>query len=166
MPTLHLVHGLPGSGKTTFAVRLARETNAVRFTHDEWMVTLHGCNPPEAVFRPQAARIFQLIWAHAARVLATGTDVVIDAGFWTRTSRDEARRWAAGRGAACRFYAMDVSLAEARQRVLARTAALPDATLEITGPTFDVLAAQLEPMGPDEPHELVPATWLARRAVG
>lgn len=155
MPTLHLVHGLPGSGKTTFAVRLARERNAVRFTHDEWMVTLHGTNPPEALFREQFPRVFALIWEHAGRVLVTGTDVVIDAGFWTRASRDEARRWAAEQGVACRLYAMDCVVAEARRRVLARTAAMPEGALEITGPTFDALAAQLEPLGPDEPHDLV-----------
>jgi predicted kinase len=157
MPTLHLVHGLPGSGKTTFAIRLARELNAVRFTHDEWMVTLHGSNPPEDLFRQQFPRVFALIWEHAARVLATGTDVVIDAGFWTRASRDEARGWATQHGVAARLYAMACPPAEARRRVLARTAAMPEGALEITGPTFDVLAAQLEPMGADEPHEVVRA---------
>lgn len=155
MPTLHLVHGLPGSGKTTHAIRLARELTAVRFTPDEWMVALHGTNPPEALFRPQLERIFSLIWEHAARVLATGTDVVIDAGFWTRASRDEAREWARAHGVRCRLYAMDCPLAEARRRVLARTAAMPEGVLEITGPTFDLLAAQLEPLGPDEAHERI-----------
>ncbi len=155
MPTLHLVHGLPGTGKTTYAIRLARERRAVRFTPDEWMVTLHGTNPPEPLFRDQLAKIFTLIWEHAARVLAAGTDVVIDGGFWTRASRNDARRWAGERAVECRFYAMRCSLVEARHRVLQRTASLLPGTLEISAATFDFLAAQLEPMAADEPHIVV-----------
>lgn len=156
-PTLHLVHGLLGSGKTTLARRLERELPAVRFTHDEWMVTLHGTNPPEAVFRPQAERIWTLIWLHAARVLRAGADVVIDGGFWTRASRDEARRRAEESGVPAKFYAMRCTIEEARRRVLARTAAMPEGALEITGPTFDLLAAKLEPIGADEKVEWIEA---------
>ncbi len=157
MPTLHLIHGLPGAGKTTYAVGLARERKAVRFTPDEWMVALHGTNPPERLFRDQAPRIFALIWVHAGRVLAAGIDVVIDGGFWTRASRDEARAWAAQRGVNCRLHALSCDLDEARRRVLERTAAMPADTLEITAATFDLLAAQFEPLGPDELHEDVAA---------
>ena len=91
MPTLHLLHGLPGSGKTNFARKLARDLRAVRFTPDEWMVILHGTNPPEVVFRPQHEKIMALIWSHVERVLGAGTDVVLDVGFWSRASRDDAR---------------------------------------------------------------------------
>ncbi len=155
MPTVHLVHGLPGAGKTTCAIRLAREHGAVRFTHDEWMVALHGKNPAEALFREQARRIWTLIWEHAGRVLAVGSDVVIDGGFWTRASRDEARNWARQRGVDCRVYALACPLEEARQRVLARTAKMPPGALEISSSTFDYLVAQLEPLGADEPHVVV-----------
>ncbi len=92
MPTLHLLHGLPGSGKTSFGRKLAHDLPAVRFTPDEWMVTLHGTNPPEAVFRPQHEKIMALIWSHVERVLGAGTDAVLDVGFWSRASRDDARR--------------------------------------------------------------------------
>ncbi len=155
MPTLHLLHGLPGSGKTGLARKLSRELPAVRFTPDEWMVTLHGTNPPEAVFRPQHEKIMVLIWSHVERVLGAGTDVVLDVGFWSRASRDEARTRARALGVPCRFYALKCSLSEARKRVLARTAKMPAGELEITEPTFEFLARQMEPMGADEPHIVV-----------
>ena len=154
-PTLHLIHGVPGSGKTTFARQLEQQTRAVRFSPDEWMVKLHGINPPERLFRSQQERIMDLIWEHAGRVLRAECDVVLDGGFWSRASRDDARRRAAEFNVPCRLYALLADLGEARRRVLARTKTMPPNTLEITGPTFDYLVGQLEPLGADEEHILV-----------
>ena len=42
MTTLLLTCGLPGSGKTTLARRLAGERDAQRFTKDEWVRDLGG----------------------------------------------------------------------------------------------------------------------------
>lgn len=114
------------------------------------MVTLHGTNPPEALFRPQHERIMALIWEHTGRALRAGADVIIEGGFWSRASRNEARANAKKFNVPCKLYALRCSVEEARRRVLARTQALPPATLEITGPTFDFLVGQLEPLGLDE----------------
>ena len=155
MPTLHLLHGMAGSGKTTFARQLEREFHAVRFSPDEWMVTLHGTNPPESVFRPQLERIMMLIWEHVSRVLRAGSDVVLEGGFWTRASRDEARRHARELGVSWRLYALHCPVEEARRRVKERTKALPPGALEITDATFDHLLRQVEPLGDDENHIVV-----------
>jgi len=122
------------------------------------MVALHGINPPESVFREQLARITDLVWEQAGRVLRTGGDVVLDSGFWTRKSRDEARQRAKDLGVAWQLYSLQCPVEEARRRVLARTEELPPGTLEITGPTFDCLLRQVEPLGEDEDHILVEAS--------
>ncbi len=155
MATLHLLHGIVGSGKTTFARKLERELPAVRFTHDEWMTGLHGQDPPAAGFPDAAARIWELIWMHAGRVLRVGADVVLDGGFWSRASRDDARRRAAAFGVACRLYDVRCPEAVARTRTRRRTTAMPAGALVITDATFDVLRTRVEPLGADEPHVVV-----------
>ncbi|MFT3781026.1 MAG: ATP-binding protein [Nibricoccus sp.] len=154
-PTLHLIYGIPGSGKTSFAVKLERETRGVRFSPDEWMVTLHGTNPLEKLFREQHERIMLLVWEHVGRVLRAGCDVVLDAGLWTRADRDEARKRAAEFDAQSRLYALQCDVDEARRRVAARNKALPFGALEITEATFEVLLKRIEPLGEDEAHILV-----------
>src|SRR5215831_19511334 len=41
IPTVHLLCGLNGAGKTTYAVRLAEARGAVRFSLDEWLLMIH-----------------------------------------------------------------------------------------------------------------------------
>ncbi len=42
MPTLHLISGLPASGKTTYAAELRKKVNGVLFNLDRWLITLFG----------------------------------------------------------------------------------------------------------------------------
>jgi len=160
MATLHLLHGAVGSGKTTFARQLERQIRAVRFTPDEWMVQLYGDRPPVRTFQETLDRLYDLIWEHAARVLRTGTDAIMDCGFWTRAARDEARRRAAELGASYRLYALVCPAHVARQRVLRRTAELAGQTFWINEPAIDELNARIEPLGPDEDHVAVDGEHL------
>lgn len=96
-----------------------------------------------------------LIWVQAEQTLLAGGDVIMDVGFWSRTSRNEARERAMVIGVPYQFYVLPCSLAEARRRVLERTALMPPGALEITEPTFEFLARQMEPMGADEEHIVV-----------
>ncbi len=160
MATLHLLHGAVGSGKTTFARQLERELRAVRFTPDEWMLRLYGDRPPVATFQETLDRLDDLLWEHAARVLRTDTDVIMDCGFWTRASRDDARRRAASLGVPCRFYAISCPPAVARQRVLRRTAELAGRTLWINEPAIEVLNARVEALEPDEEHVAIDGEQL------
>ena len=47
MATLHLMVGLPCSGKTTLAKKLEQERSALRLTPDEWQVLLFGQDAEE-----------------------------------------------------------------------------------------------------------------------
>jgi len=161
MATLHLIYGAVGSGKTTFARQLEREVRAVRFTPDEWMLLLYGDRGPEDAFHATLDRVYELIWEHAVRVLRTGTDVIMDCGFWTRAARDEARRRAAELGVSYRIYAIQCPREVARQRTLRRTEELAGRTLWINEPAIDALNGRVEPLAPDEDHVVIDGERLA-----
>jgi predicted kinase len=153
--TIHLLHGPVGSGKTTFARLLERDRRAVRFSPDEWMCSLYGENPPAERFQDYLERILAVIWQIVARLVELDVDVVLDFGFWTRQSRDEARERARKLGAAVKLYQLTCSEPEMRRRVLARTAAMPPGALWINEAAIDLFRLRLEPLGPDEDHIVV-----------
>ena len=45
MSEIHLIHGFIGFGKTTLAKQLEKSLPAIRFTHDEVMLSKYGRNP-------------------------------------------------------------------------------------------------------------------------
>jgi predicted kinase len=149
-PTTHLLHGFIGSGKTTFARQLERELGAVRFSHDEWMVRLHGWNPPEEHYSEYFAQVESLIWDEAAREIRAGADVILDFGFWSRESRDEARNRVRSIGAVAKFYEIFCPEQIMRARALERSKSPSTDSLWIDRAAFDKLIAALEPMQDDE----------------
>lgn len=94
MPTVHMIHGFVGAGKTTFAKKLEQEIRAVRFSPDEWMCDLYGNNPPAGTFREYENNIRAVVRKIAGKVLAAGADVILDEGFWTKSGCEETRLWA------------------------------------------------------------------------
>lgn len=79
----------------------------------------------------------------------------MDFGFWSRRSRDEARSRIASFGATPMLYKFACSEELALTRVLARYASPESGVLHIDAAAFHLLAAKLEPLGEDEPHQAV-----------
>lgn len=87
MPSLHLLCGLPGSGKTTLAKELETELPAFRFCPDEW---IHSVIEDVSDIRERDRLrdpIEQLQWKSAQRLLSLGTSVILENGFWSRDER-------------------------------------------------------------------------------
>ena len=160
MPTVHLLHGFVGAGKTTFAAKLARQNCAVVFTPDKWMLRLFGRNPPAQEFADCLARVTDLIFNVASDVLVVDRDVILDFGFWTRLSRDHAREWAGIRGANVTLYQLIADESVLRKRVAQRTTNDPE-SLMIDEYAFDLFKARFEPLAEDEVHLKVPASGVA-----
>ena len=146
MPILHLICGLPGSGKTTLARRLERELPALRLTPDEWMARIVGDGYDDA----KRAAVEAVQWEIAARALSLGVDVILENGFWLRRDRDDFRARAAALGAATKLHFLDVPRDELLRRLALRNAALPQDTFRIGEGQLDLWSTWFEPPTPDE----------------
>jgi predicted kinase len=125
--TLHLIVGLPCSGKTTLARQLETRYSALRLTTDEWHIRLFGqdygenmTQAEEATHNFRHASVESIMWDVAARVLVLGVDVILDFGCWVRTQRDEFRSLAKELGADFRIHYADASDEALFERLKAR----------------------------------------------
>lgn len=113
---LHMICGLPGSGKTTLAHRLERDVPALYLNADVTLKSLqgNGRGPDLDVLRD---RVEQMLEGVALRVLELGANVVVDNGFWARSQRCELRARTEAIGATAQIYYLDVPLAELWRRI-------------------------------------------------
>ena len=149
-PIAHIIVGFIGSGKTTFARKLAAETGAVRFTKDEWMVRLFGNTPAPDTFEDYDGRMAALATDIALACLAAGTDVVIDEGFWVQEHRDRIRARVLDVGAIPKMYFLDAPYAVMKERTRVRTAQPPGDSFVIDEVAFDRYWQVFRPPGDDE----------------
>ena len=77
VPTLFLMCGLPGAGKTTLARRLEQEYAAVRLTPDEWISKILPADWSRDELDRLRSPVESLQWTLAERLLALGTSVVL-----------------------------------------------------------------------------------------
>jgi predicted kinase len=122
MATLHLMVGLPCSGKTTLAQKLEQELPALRLNLDEWHIRLFGQDAEEPEHDARHSLIESILWNIARRVLELGTNVILDYGLWAREEREEYRLRAKQLGASSEVHYLDVPEAELLRRLEKRNA--------------------------------------------
>jgi predicted kinase len=151
-PTLFIMVGLPGSGKTTLARELEARHAALRLTKDDWMMALFGWGD----FEDKREIVEALLWSMGARALQLGVNVVLDYGLWARSEREDYRARAEALGARVDFRFLDVPHEELRRRIEARNGRLGPGDVPIT-------LEQLEQMLPkfQRPTEEELAGWRA-----
>jgi predicted kinase len=131
MATLHLMVGLPCSGKTTLARQLEQQYSALRLTTDEWHTRLFGNDAEEEQHDTRHGLIEALLWEIAARALALGVNVILDFGFWAKVEREDYRGRARQLGAASEIHFLDVPEGELLERLRSRNANPPPGSFQI-----------------------------------
>ncbi len=159
MATVHLICGLPGAGKTTYATGLQADLNSVLFSLDRWLVTLHGryslatVGHEEHTRRVLACRA--LMWDVAAEFLRRSVDVILDDGFFFRRDRMRHVDFASTAGASARIHFVNTPIRVIRSRLRERNASLPPHNFEIDPETLTGFLELFETPTEDEGAEMV-----------
>jgi predicted kinase len=147
---LVLICGLPASGKSTLARRLAASLPAIRLDKDGWVTAL-GADLWDAVFRE---RLEQQLWLLAQDLLAHGQSVILEWGHWARAERDAKRLGARALDVGVELQYLDVPLEELIDRAARRTASGEWTAAPITRAHFEEWAMTVfQP--PDEEEMLL-----------
>jgi predicted kinase len=141
---LVLICGLPASGKTTTARKLARSMPAIRLDKDHWTAQL-GHDVWDDAFR---VRLEGQLWALTRELLALGQSVILEWGHWARRERDEKRLGARALGVGVELHYRDVPLQELVARAERRSASGEWSASPITRAHFEQWAAIFQ--APDE----------------
>lgn len=120
-PSLIIVCGLPGAGKTTHGKALAEERGAIRLSPDEWMETLLISLWDEDL----RSRVEALQWELTKDLLRLGQTVIIEWGTWGRAERDALRDEARALGASVELHYLSESIDVLWDRIQSRGAESP-----------------------------------------
>jgi predicted kinase len=114
--TLYVLTGLPGSGKSTYAAQLVRETGATHVAMDDAVIE-RGLSlvdyESRFALQPQ-------IEASIPPLLAAGISVVAEFGSWAREERARLRELATASGSRTELHWLDAPVDVCIERVLAR----------------------------------------------
>lgn len=155
MPTLYLICGFIGSGKTTYAKQLAQDESAFRFSIDEWMIPLYGEHMAREVFTARLATLQGLFKQAALQMLNLNVSVIFDFGFWTKADRDAISAWAIEQGVDCQLIYLEASYDDCCERALKRNATRHGESYAMTPEMLDMFWSWFEaPQG--EPVKVIP----------
>lgn len=123
-PSVHLIEGPVGAGKSTFAIRMAFTRRATHIALDEWFARLFSPDRPAQNFVPwyieRKDRLVALIWDHSRRLLDSGCDVILELGLIQQAHRVEFCRRVLIEGYGLTVHVLDAPIEVRRERVRRR----------------------------------------------
>ena len=162
-PTLYIMLGYPGSGKTTTAKLIADLTGAIHVWADVERVRQFG-RPTH--HEEESLELYQRLNAEVESLLAQGFSVVFDTSFNHRSDRDLMREIARRQQADVRIIQLDTPLELAASRALSSDHADDNQHLDTMTPElFARVAGNLEPPMPDEEPLILDGTQITREYV-
>ncbi|MBP5361465.1 MAG: ATP-binding protein [Ruminococcus sp.] len=113
------------SGKSTYAARLKNELNAVILSVDELMITLLGKETGE-MHDEYVRRSKDYLFRKAAEIVNSGSDVILDQGFWSHSERENAKSFFSSQNVKCELHYLYISDDEWSRRIEKRNAEVLD----------------------------------------
>jgi predicted kinase len=158
-PTVYLIAGFIGAGKTTFSKKLEAETGALRFTKDEWVIKVLGKNAPKLDnFEKFDGFLTNLATDIALQCAAHGVDVIIDDGLWFKRQRDDLLQRINSIGANIKRYYLKCPKEVLKQRVLERSKHPGTDSFIIDAEMFEKYYQSFEEPGADEGYIVIDNT--------
>jgi len=148
MPTVHLIEGPVGAGKSTFAISLAAAHRTTHIALDEWFAVLYSPDRPAHDFVSwyieRKNRLIDVIWNHSQRLLNAGCDVILELGLIQQAPRIDFCRKVLGNGFRLTVHVLDTPIEVRRERVRQRN--------QEHGATFSMVL-------PDHIFEMANSLW-------
>lgn len=146
---VHLICGLPGAGKTTYAEQLRNEINGVRFSIDEWNDQLFYMDRDPGSdfhwFYERVQRSGLQMRETAVQVIATGAPVIFDCGLPNRRERNIFFDWATDYGFSTSLHFLDCDEETRWMRVQSRNTEKGGTyRLDVTREMFDFMQSVWE----------------------
>ncbi|MBI5436755.1 MAG: AAA family ATPase [Nitrosomonadales bacterium] len=157
-PALVITHGLPGSGKTTFAQAALERLQAIRIRSDVERKRLFGLAPSadsrssigSGIYGADATRrTYARLHELARELLMAGFPVIVDAAFLKQEERKQFRELAHELAAPFAIASVQASEATLRARIVQRRNQANDAS-EAGIAVLETLQAAQEPLLPQE----------------
>ena len=140
-PTLHMVCGKIGAGKSTLTRQLAQAPATVLISEDTWLAALY---PGEIHELPDyvrcSGRLKQVMAGHVTDLLRAGVSVVLDFPANTVSGRNWMRGIFEAAGVAHALHFLDVPDAVCKERLRARNAS-GEHPFETTDAQFDLISS-------------------------
>ena len=150
MPTLFLICGMAGAGKTTLAKQLEQAHSALRFSPDEWIAAIINDVSDRTELNRLRDPVESLQWTTAQKVLSLGISVILENGFWSQHERMMFQVQARAVGARVELHFLDVSNEKLWRRLERRNADVPAGSFFVTKHELESWLTTFEPPTAEE----------------
>lgn len=155
VPTLYLICGRIGAGKSTLAQRLAARPGTLLISEDHWTSKLFADDLKTLEdYARYSARLRAAMGPHIVDILRQGLSVVLDFPANTVRNRAWMRSLIAEANAAHELHLLDVPDAVCKQRLRERNAA-GEHPFQVTEVEYDQFTSYFVPPQPDEGFNVV-----------
>ncbi|MCR4794161.1 MAG: ATP-binding protein [Ruminococcus sp.] len=109
------------SGKSTYAQNIKEQLGGVILSIDELMLDILGGETGDK-HDEYVRRTEKYLYKKSVEIVSSGTDVILDWGFWKKSDRDFAREFYREHGISCEFHYIGVDDDEWKRRIEKRNA--------------------------------------------